>query len=430
MPCLRGIELSLIIQPESLPLPEFIHPDASSVRVVSLGETTQTEENEASPHSLDSTRIQKSAPKASVYIPSTPGSQFWVQYRIHRSPEPSCYLLFKLLMNGRHITSCGIKPDTTSGTISRALYEPSDRWHLRQDGTLLKRSGIESRCFCFSPGPDAVAAADDGGVIEVQVFRAKSRRRYTPQLVTHRDQQQYGIMDVHPEVKREDEREDEESKRLSPSTGLLEHPEDAVYYEWILHDAAEAPFATFCFHYRAWAYLWDLNLITDDSNSPPHNRRLREGLRSNRHKGIAHERSKDEAEAFREELDLGDCDEESNHTRDIEPAAARTLPYSPSDALQNKKLRFSKSNKRLPFHRRQPSLYSAAPLRVTSRSGNPFTTFLLSPVMEEEGSFTSPYDPPRHNILTAYPIHSYYRENTRSRVHRPLPTVKEVPKLE
>lgn len=214
MPCLRGIELSLIIQPDSLSLPEFPHPDASSVRVVSLGETTQTEENEASPRGLDSARIQKSAPRASVYIPSTPGSQFWVQYHIHRSPEPSCYLLFKLFMNGRHITSCGIKPDTISGTISRALYEPSDRWHLRQDGTLLKRSGIESRSFCFSPGPDALAAADDGGVIEVQVFRAKSRRRYTPQLVAHRNQQQYGIMDVNPEVKREDEGEDEESERL------------------------------------------------------------------------------------------------------------------------------------------------------------------------------------------------------------------------
>lgn len=199
MPCLRGIELSIIIQPDSLPLPEFPHPDASSVRVVSLGEIAQAEEfyNESSPHGSDSTHIQKLAPRASVYIPSTPGSQFWVQYRIRRSPEPSCYLYLKLFMNGRHITSCGIT-DAASGTISRALYEPSDRWHLKQNGTLLKRSGIESRSFCFSPGPDAAAAADDGGLIEVQVFRAKSRRRCTPQLVPHRDQQQYGVMYVNP----------------------------------------------------------------------------------------------------------------------------------------------------------------------------------------------------------------------------------------
>jgi hypothetical protein len=197
MPCLRGIELSIIVQPDSLPLPEFPHPDASSVRVVSLEETAQTEENESSPRGSDSARIQKLAPRASVYIPSTPGSQFWVQYHIHRSPQPSCYLYLKLFMNRRHITSCGIT-DAASGTISRALYEPSDRWHLKQTGTLLKRSGIESRSFCFSPGPDAAAAADDGGVIEVQVLRAKSRRRCAPQLVPHRDQQQYGVVYVNP----------------------------------------------------------------------------------------------------------------------------------------------------------------------------------------------------------------------------------------
>lgn len=218
MPCLRGIELSLIIQPDSLPLPEFPHPDASSVRVASLGEASQIiEEDEASPHGSDSFRIQKSAPRASVYIPSTLGSQFWVQYHIHRSPEPSGYLLFKLFMNGRHIASCGLKmkPDTVSGTISRALYEPSDRWHLKQNGTLLRRSGIESRSFCFSPGPDAVAAADDGGVIEVQVFRAKSRRRCNPQLVSHRDQERYGIMYINPEVKREERRRRREKLKKS-----------------------------------------------------------------------------------------------------------------------------------------------------------------------------------------------------------------------
>lgn len=195
MPCLRGIELSLVIMPDSVLLPEFPHPDASSVHVASVGEAAQNvQETDAIPPGSDSPRIQKTAPRASVYIPSTPGSQFWVQYSIHRHPEPPCYLFFKLLINGRNITNCGIKPGTESGTITRALFEPSDRWHLKQDGMLLKRSGIESRSFCFCPGPDATAAADDGGLIEIQVFRAKSRRRSTPQLAPHRDQEQYGIM--------------------------------------------------------------------------------------------------------------------------------------------------------------------------------------------------------------------------------------------
>ncbi|PTB36060.1 hypothetical protein M441DRAFT_73824 [Trichoderma asperellum CBS 433.97] len=410
MPCLRGIELSLVIQPESLSLPEFPHPDASSFRVVSLDEHSQTEENEVSTHGPDSARIQKLAPRASVYIPSTPGSRFWVQYHIHRSPEPSSYLLFKVFMNGRHITSCGIKHGVVSGTISRALYEPSDRWHLKQNGTLLKRSGIESRSFCFSPGPDAVDVADDGGVIEVQVFRAKSRRRCTAQPVPHRDQQQYGI--------------------TSPSTGLLEHPEDAVYYEWVLHDAVEAPFATFCFHYRAWAYLWDLNLVTDGSNSPLHNHGLGEGLGKNRRSDIAHDRSKGEVESSREESDLGNYDEDTKNTQVIEPETTRTRPYSQREALPNKELKSSKPINRQPSHRRKPSLHSTASLREIPRSGDPFITFLLPPVMEEEDPFTSPYIPLGHEMPTTSPTRSYYRHNARSRVHRPLPTVNEVPKLE
>ncbi|KAL7930553.1 hypothetical protein V8C35DRAFT_330376 [Trichoderma chlorosporum] len=287
MPCLRGIEVSFVLQPDSVLLPEFPHPDASSVRVTSVVEAAQkVQELDATSPGLDSPRIQKTTPKASVYIPSVPGSQFWVQYSIHRHPEPPCYLFFKLLMNGRNIASCGIKPGTASGTITRALFEPSDRWHLKQDGVLLKRSGIESRSFCFSPGPDAIAAADDGGLIEVQVFRAKSRRRSTPRLAMHRDQEQYGI--------------------ISPSTGLLEHPEEAVYYEWVLQDAKEAPFATFCFHYRSWTYLWDLNLVTDDSSSLLYNTGLWTYLENSQNTATTYGKLKDEPTTSYSGLDLGD----------------------------------------------------------------------------------------------------------------------------
>ncbi|KAL7959183.1 hypothetical protein V8C34DRAFT_313505 [Trichoderma compactum] len=289
MPCLRGIELSLIIQPDSVLLPEFPHPDASSVHVASVVEASQkVQEDDVISPGLDSPRIQKTAPRASVYVPSAPGSQFWVQYSIHRHPEPPCYLFFKLFMNGRNITSCGIKPGTASGTITRALFEPSDRWHLKQDGMLLKRSGIESRSFCFCPGPDAIAAADDGGLIEVQVFRAKSRRRSTPQLTVHRDQERYGI--------------------ISPSTGLLEHPEDAMYYEWILQDATEAPFATFCFHYRAWTYLCDLNLVTDNDNSLLYNAKLWGRFESSRHEATGYAELEGESTTSNAALDLGYLD--------------------------------------------------------------------------------------------------------------------------
>ncbi|KAM0251308.1 hypothetical protein ACHAQJ_008248 [Trichoderma viride] len=412
MPCLRGIELSLIIQPDSVLLPEFPHPDASSVRVVSLSEAAQKiAENEASSPGPDSTRIQKLAPRASVYIPSTPGSQFCVQYYIRRRPDPPCYFFFKLFINGRHITNCGIKPDTVSGTISRALYEPSDRWHSKQNGTLLKRNGIESRSFCFSPGPHAIAAADDGGLIQIQVFRAKSRRRSTPQLVPHRDQQQYGI--------------------ISPSTGLLEHPEDAIYYEWVLYDAVEAPFATFCFHYRAWTYLWDLNLAADDSNSLLHNSRLRERLGRNRRRAMTHGKSQDEAETIHVELDLGNCDENADRIRNTEPQTAAHAHYpSQGIVLPNKELKPLEMDNGLLSRRKKASSYSTAPFTESSRSCDPFTTTLLPPVIEEEDSFMGPCIPLRHKRINVPLTRSYSRESLYSRFRQPLPTVNEVPRLE
>ncbi|KAK4082134.1 uncharacterized protein Triagg1_1946 [Trichoderma aggressivum f. europaeum] len=384
MPCLRGIELSLVIQPDSVLLPEFPHPDASSVHVASVVEASQrVQENDVTSPGLDSPRIQKTAPKASVYVPSAPGSQFWVQYSIHRHPEPSCYLFFKLFMNGRNITSCGIKPGAASGTITRALFEPSDRWHLKQDGMLLKRSGIESRSFCFSPGPDAIAAADDGGLIEVQVFRAKSRRRSTPQLAVHRDQERYGI--------------------ISPSTGLLEHPEDAIYYEWILQDATEAPFATFCFHYRAWTYLCDLNLVTDNDNSLLYNARLWERFERSRHEATDYSELEDGSTACHAGLDSVDPKEESQILE-----AHNSLPL-----LSNKVVTFPTKS----FKRRSNSYTHSA------------TLLLLPPVMEED-VFTSSYESPGNERMTAPRYRYLARENHYLRFRRPLPTVNEVPRLE
>lgn len=130
-------------------------------------------------------------------------------------------------------------------------------------------------------------------------------------------------------------------------------------------------------------------------------------------------------------MNLGGYDDDTDNTRVAEPEMVCTRrPSSQNDALPYKDLKFSKPTNRLPSHSRKPSLHSAASLREMPRSGDPFITFLLPPVMEEEDSFTSAYSPPRHEVPTASPTHSYHRENTRSRVRRPLPTVNEVPTLE
>ncbi|EHK15143.1 uncharacterized protein TRIVIDRAFT_228833 [Trichoderma virens Gv29-8] len=410
MPCLRGIELSLVIQPDSVLLPEFPHPDASSVHVASVAEAARmVQEIDEMPPGLESPRIQKTAPRASVYIPSAPGSQFWVQYSIHRHPEPPCYLFFKLLINGRNITSCGIKPGTTSGTITRALFEPSDRWCLKQDGMLLKRSGIESRSFCFSPGPDAIAAADDGGLIEVQVFRAKSRRRSTPRLTVHRDQERYGI--------------------ISPSTGLLDHPEDAVYYEWVLQDSTEAPFATFCFHYRAWAYLLDLNLVTDNYNSLLYNTRLWEGHGSSQHKATTHGMLEVQSTTSHVGLDLEyyskDHDvkvtvsppgSDLNHSQDVVQPDVEQNPLEVRNGL------FSR--------RREIATSPKTSFEEPSDSYTRLSTLLLLPPLMEEDIFASSCEPLEHETITTSQYRFLSRESRCSRFRRPLPTVNEIPRLE
>ncbi|KAL7943013.1 hypothetical protein V8C42DRAFT_359928 [Trichoderma barbatum] len=387
MPCLRGIELSIIIQPDSVLLPEFPHPDASSVHVASVGEAVQVvQEADAIPPGLDSPRIQKTAPRASVYVPSTPGAQFWVQYSIQRHPEPPCYLFFKLFMNGRIITSCGIKPGTASGTITRALFEPSDRWHSQEDGMLLKRSGIESRSFCFSPGPDAIAAADDGGLIEVQVFRAKSRRRTTPQLTQHRDQEQYGV--------------------ISPSTGLIDHPEDASYYEWALQDATDAPYATFCFHYRAWTYLWDLNLVTDTGHPLLYNTGLWEGLGRIPHKATARGELKDESNPAPLGSSLG-------YYSSDDDIRATSHPHRHSQGIvqPNEEPHLWEANNDLLSRGREIARSSAKSFKRFSPTYTHMATLLLLPPVAEEDTSTGSYEWPEHETMIMSPTRFLHRKS-------------------
>ncbi|TFA99851.1 hypothetical protein CCMA1212_007999 [Trichoderma ghanense] len=403
MPCLRGIELSLVVQPDSVQLPEFPHPDASSVRIASVGDAiSNIQDLDAASPGSDSPRIQKTSPRASVYVPSIPGSQFWVQYSIHRHPEPACYLYLKLFINGRSITSCGIKPGAGSGIISRALFEPSDRWHLQQNGMLLKRSGIESRSFCFAPGPDAVAAAEDGGLIEVQVFRAKSRRRSTHQLAPYRDQEQYGI--------------------ISPSTGLLEHPEDAIYYEWNLQDAIDAPYATFCFHYRAWSYLWDLNLVVDDGNSLLYDDRLYGRFGGNRHQDDAHNIPREGLETELIDLDMVQV---SPHD-DTQITAPR---LGLAEVNEEPYLMEERNNHQRRRHKRSSSSSTRPPRRTSHSHAHAAPMMLLPPVMEED-VFTDSHESPGHRKISASTRRFYAHQHFYSGFRRPLPTVNEVPRLE
>lgn len=117
-------------------------------------------------------------------------------------PSPATHLYFKMFMNGRPITSWGIsmKPSKDGnperpikGTVVRALYEPESQSQDIDLGSGVHEVGIETRYFHFMAGLDKRSAAEDGGLIEVQVFRSKGRKRRAPRLPEFRGQDRYGI---------------------------------------------------------------------------------------------------------------------------------------------------------------------------------------------------------------------------------------------
>ncbi|KAJ0298456.1 hypothetical protein COL516b_009837 [Colletotrichum fioriniae] len=148
-----------------------------------------------------------------------------------------------MTMNGRQVVSWGIKSHATqSQIVSHALYEPDTKWHYRECGVTYKREGIEKRFFHFTPRSET-SAAMDGGLIDLQIFRSYGRRKRAPQLDDFRSQDQYGI--------------------TSPTGGLVESPQDLTFYDWVLVDPVDSPFATFRFFYRTWENLKALNLVSE-----------------------------------------------------------------------------------------------------------------------------------------------------------------------
>jgi hypothetical protein len=80
------------------------------------------------------------------------------------------------------------------GQIMHAFFEADKKWNFKVlKGKSSKETG-EMRPFYFSENstnPSTPAA--DGGLIEVQVFRANGKRRREPILDTFRPQDSYGI---------------------------------------------------------------------------------------------------------------------------------------------------------------------------------------------------------------------------------------------
>ena len=198
MPCLRGIEVSLTTKPEDEQIPEYPHPEGTSARL--LGALSSCSNGQLSQ--------PKASPTVAVYIPSIPGqfpsphqhnicravfradnsgTPFSINYSVNTTPAAPCkYIFFRLYMNARPIAAWGIDPTVRSeGKVVKSLWSPC---RLYTD-----QIGFEGRNFVFLPGQEFKSVAEEGGLIEIQVFRAKERRARAPKLEEFRFQENYGI---------------------------------------------------------------------------------------------------------------------------------------------------------------------------------------------------------------------------------------------
>lgn len=219
MPCLRGVEVSLVqgidpgqpldpLNPGHLDrrLPEFPHPDSSSVRL-----SPRQEASQQAGGSVDEHRLRKSNSRVSVYVPSDQGQsclvvpsalstltdssglRFAVEWHIKRPEEYSCYIYFVVLFNGRRIVSWGTDPNKDDrGITEYALYEQSNKWDKSDPESASRSLGYERRYFYFI-SDNGTQPANDGGLIEVQAFRARGRRLRAPAPPEYRGQENYGI---------------------------------------------------------------------------------------------------------------------------------------------------------------------------------------------------------------------------------------------
>ncbi|OIW29936.1 hypothetical protein CONLIGDRAFT_352577 [Coniochaeta ligniaria NRRL 30616] len=218
MPCLRGIDVKLVTYPAKQIIQEYPHPDGISLRLVTRQEAAAAfakglSTASASPSSSEpAVPSRKVDPKSSVYISTQPGSQFIIAYDIHEVPDACKFLNFKVFINGRHMVTCGQDLNQrTRGVICQTLWAPSNNHY----------AGIEGREFMFLPDKTKKSAAEDGGLIEVQVHRAAARSLRSPSLQEFRQAREYGL--------------------ATPSTGLIQRPEEVKWYKYHLVDAKDTP---------------------------------------------------------------------------------------------------------------------------------------------------------------------------------------------
>ncbi|PQE13226.1 Cellobiose dehydrogenase protein [Rutstroemia sp. NJR-2017a BBW] len=218
MPAHKGIKLSIISQWELKVHLEFPHPETTqfTYRAHDGDEGTLSEGSNTSPTAKSSDSkadrlLGRQSSIISVYIPSVSGkflastqteittnmaagARFFVRYNVIDAVAESKWYYFKLFMNGRHITSWGSNSRTRpSGQVMRAFFEPDEKYDYTEGKKIFRSPGTEQRSFFFTEEKEGTGAAEDGGLIEVQVFRARGRKKRAQHVEEFKDQSQWGI---------------------------------------------------------------------------------------------------------------------------------------------------------------------------------------------------------------------------------------------
>ncbi|MCJ1315622.1 hypothetical protein MMC15_000942 [Xylographa vitiligo] len=149
---------------------------------------------------------------------------------------------FKLSLNGDHVASWGCgKQEGYAGKTMFGLYRGAE-------------GGIERRAFSFAE-QDGPGKGPHGETMEIKVYRAKGRKKITPEFDCH----ELGSNDV-----------DSESRpgeiRLF-NAGILPHRHPKRYYQYALLDALDKPFASFRYYTCSWDELDRLSIISTASDT-------------------------------------------------------------------------------------------------------------------------------------------------------------------
>lgn len=158
MPAYRNITINLVSQFDILNIPEYAPP-------VALDDPFS-----APPAPVDN-------PLVSCYIPIYPLSQFWFSYSISAPHPPKALYYFKLFINGACAVSWGCGEENGfKGKAMYGLFDSGERW--------MGQPGIDARVFSFANGPSTQHPLYNtmGQMMEVRVYRSRSRKRIKPQL--------------------------------------------------------------------------------------------------------------------------------------------------------------------------------------------------------------------------------------------------------